>query len=98
MFACVYTPDLSVQAVLRQEHKQKAYTRVPAVILDGPPRMLRVASLNPPARAAGLRLGMTKLQAEACDGVLIRERSSCNEEAAQSALLQCADRLSPRVE
>src|SRR5262249_32853036 len=98
MFACIYTPDLPVQAVLRQEKKQKAYARLPVVVLDGPARMLRVASLNPPARAAGLRMGMTKLQAEACDGVLIRERSLPDEEAAQSALLECADSFSPRVE
>jgi protein ImuB len=96
MFACIYTPDFLVQAVLRPE--EQVYGRTPVVVLDGPVSLLRVAALNPPARTAGLRLGMTKLQAEGCDGVLIRGRSLPCEAAAQAALLECAGKFSPLVE
>jgi protein ImuB len=96
MFACIYTPDFPVQAVLRLEPRLHMF--LPAVVLDGSASLLRVIALNPTARLAGLRPGMTKLQAEACDNVLIRNRSLACEESAQSILLHCAADLSPRVE
>jgi len=35
-------------------------------ILDGPASLLRVMASNDSARKAGIEIGMTKLQAEAC--------------------------------
>jgi protein ImuB len=41
---------------------------------------------------------MTRLQAELCDGVVMRERSMVQEAMAHQALLDCARSFSPRVE
>lgn len=67
-------------------------------VLDGPSNLLKVVALNGAARNAGVKLGMTKLQVETCERVLLRKRSPANEESAQNALLECASAFSPRVE
>src|SRR5215471_15791313 len=53
---------------------------------------------NEPARLAGIEMDMTKLQVETCGRVWLRKRSPVNETTAQTALLDCAAGLSPRVE
>jgi protein ImuB len=55
-------------------------------------------ALNDPARNVGIKVGMTKLQVETCGGVAQRKRAADNEDAAQSALLECAYTFSPRGE
>src|ERR1700691_2086020 len=100
MFACLYVPDFPVQAALLLEPKdaQERLRRSPITVLDGPPSLLRVVALNEPARSLSIKVGMTKLQVETCGGVLLRKRSADHEDAAQSALLECAATFSPRVE
>ncbi len=100
MFACLLVPDFAVQAALLLEPKdtREALRRSPITVLDGPPNLLKVIALNDPARNVGINVGMTKLQVETCGGVLLRKRSSENEDAAQAALLECASHFSPRVE
>jgi protein ImuB len=54
--------------------------------------------LNDLARAAGLDRGMTKLEAEACAGLIIWPRSHEAEQAAHTALFECGISFSPQVE
>ena len=100
MFACLLVPDYPVQATLLSEapHTREALRRSPTVVLDGPATLLKVVALNDPARHIGIEVGMTKLQVETCGGVLLRKRSLDHEDAAQTALLECARAFSPRVE
>jgi len=100
MFACLHTPDFPVQAALLPEPHdiRESLRRHPIVILDGPANLQKVVALNHPARNLRLEAGMAKLQVETCGGVLLRKRSPQNEDAAQSALLECAAAFSPKVE
>src|SRR5579862_6349195 len=91
MFACLYVPDFSVQAVLRLEppNMQETLRRAPVAVLDGPANLPKVIALNDPARRLGIEVGMTKLQVETCGGVTLRTRSLDGEEAAQATLVEC---------
>ena len=100
MFACLLAPDFSVQAALLLEPRdtRESLRQSPITVLDGPSNLPRVLALNDAARKVGIQVGMTKLQVETCDGVLLRKRSVDHEDSAQSGLLECANRFSPRVE
>ncbi|HWX55880.1 MAG TPA: DNA polymerase Y family protein [Verrucomicrobiae bacterium] len=100
MFACLFAPDFPVQAALRLEPgpARAALQQSPVVILEGPASLLRVFAANENARQAGIEIGMTRLQVEACSRATLRKRSPAQEDAAQSALLDCARAFSPRVE
>jgi protein ImuB len=100
MFACLLVPDFPVQAALLLEAKDEAelLRRSPIAVLDGPSNLPRVIALNDAARNVGIEVGMTKLQVETCGGVYLRKRSVDHEDAAQTALLECASAFSPRVE
>jgi len=93
LFASIHVPDFPVQAALGKESQSK-----PVALLDGPDALLKVSACNGPARNAGITIGMTKLQAEACTEVQLRKRAQEDEDVAQSALLRCAYSFSPRVE
>ena len=84
MFACLFTPDFSVQAALRlePEERRELLKQSPAAILDGSASLLRVMATNEAARVAGMEIGMTKLQAEACGRAWLRRRSFVQEESA----------------
>jgi protein ImuB len=92
MFGCIYIPDFAVQAALCGESK-----KLPLALIDGPESLLRVVACNAVARAAGVIVGMTKLQAEACR-IEVRQRAQEEEDSAHAILLDCAYRFSPRVE
>src|SRR5215472_13847718 len=100
MFACLFAPDFLVQAALRLEPEdtREVLKQSPIAILDGPASLLRVAATNEAARLAGIEMEMTKLQVETCGRVWLRKRSPASENAAQTALLDCATSFSPRVE
>lgn len=99
MFACLLAPDFPVQAALRSDQDTRTLLHQSlVVVVDGPPNLQRVVALNESARSAGIGIGMTKLQAETCDGVSIRKRSAESEQSAQLALIECAHAFSPRVE
>src|SRR5262249_37484321 len=97
LFACIHVPDFPVQASLRSE-AVISFHKDPVAVLDGPDSLLKIYSCNQPARDAGIVIGMTKLQAEACPGVALRKRVSDQESSAQSDLLACAGSFSPRAE
>jgi protein ImuB len=97
LFGCIHVSDFPVQAALRDEAAGSFESALVAV-LDGPQSLLKVFACNGPAQRAGIRIGMTKLQAEACAGVVLKKRTLEQEESAQTALLGCAYSFSPRVE
>lgn len=94
-FACIFVPDFPVAAILRAEPKLCSH---PVAVLEGKAPLEKVLALNEEARHAGICEGMTKLQAELCDGVRLRDHSELQESAAHQALLDCAQSFSPRVE
>jgi protein ImuB len=95
LFACIYVPDFSVQALARLAPNLRGCA---VAVLDGTPPLLAVISANALGRNAGIEVGMAKLHAEACLGVQLRRRSLEQEDAAHDAMLDCAYRFSPRVE
>ena len=94
-FAAIFVPDFSVEAILRVEPELRSLA---IAIMEGKPPLQRVFALNEKAREAGIEPGMTKLQAEACPELILRNRSALQESAAHSALVDCAQSFSPRVE
>ncbi|HEY3769626.1 MAG TPA: hypothetical protein VGN44_13215 [Candidatus Angelobacter sp.] len=92
MFGCIHVPDFAVQAALLRESKS-----IPLALFDGPESLLKVIACNSPARAAGVSIGMSKLQAEVC-GVTLRRRVQKHEGLAQAALIDCGYNFSPHIE
>lgn len=100
MFACLYAPDFPVQAVVRTkpENDSISLNRTPVAVLDGSAATQRVFALNQAARQKGARAGMTKVELDASEQVIVYKRSRALEKSAQAALLDCAYCFSPRVE
>ncbi len=94
-FACLFVPDFPAQAVVRLEPdlRQKG-----VAILAGAAPVTKVFATNRQARDLGVETGMTKVQAEAFQGVVWRWRSLSQEASTYAALLDCAWAISPRVE
>ena len=94
-FACIFVPDFPVEALLRIEPELRAQA---VAVLEGKPPLQKVWAVNAEARRAGVELGMTKTQLEACSDLALRIRSSLQEAAAHAALLDCAQSFSPKIE
>jgi protein ImuB len=94
-FACIFVPHFSVEALLRAEPELRTQS---LAVLEGKTPLQKVFAVNENARRAGVNPGMTKLQIEACTGLVLRARSLPQEAAAHAALLDCAQSFSPRVE
>ena len=95
MFACLYIPDFSVEAILRSEPLLREHA---VAVLEGKPPLARVIALNERARRIGMEVGMTKLQAAIFTQAVLHQRSPEQEKSAHSALLDMAFGFSPRVE
>src|ERR1700686_5509357 len=95
MFACIFIPDFSVQAIIRFEPELRAR---PVVVLTGRPPLEKVVALNESARQSGVEVGATKSQLEAWENLVLRARSESQETSAHAALLDCAQSFSPEVE
>jgi len=93
-FACIHVPNFLLQAAIRVDENSRNQA---VAILDGIFPLLTVISLSPEAAQKGLRLGMTKTQAELFD-VRLLHRSRAQEATAHQTLLDCALAISPRVE
>ena len=94
-FACIHVPNFILQAALRIEPGLRAQ---PVGILDGDPPFVTVIAKNKKAGALGLRIGMTKSQAEQIEGLQLRRRAAGHETAAHAALVDLALSFSPRIE
>jgi protein ImuB len=95
MFACIFIPDFSVQAIIRFEPELRAR---PVAVLTGRPPLEKVVALNERARQSGAEAGATKSQLEALETLVLRARSESQEASAHAALLDCAQSFSPEVE
>ena len=95
MFACIFIPDFSAQAILRFEPELRAR---PVAVLAGRPPLEKVVALNERARQSGVEIGTTKSQLEAWENLVLRTRSESQETSAHAALLDCAQSFSPEVE
>ena len=95
IFGCIFVPDFPLEAILRAEPELRSKA---VVVLEGKAPLQKIFSLNEAAWKTGFRLGMTKLQAELQDEVVMRDRSAEQESAAHQALLDCGQSFSPRVE
>src|SRR6202047_823691 len=95
MFACIFIPDFSVQAIICFEPELRACS---VAVLTGRPPLEKVVALNERARQSGVELGATKSQLEAWDNLILRARSESQETSAHAALLDCAQSFSPEVE
>src|SRR5579864_5161140 len=94
-FACIFVPGFPVEALLRAEPELRSQ---PLAVLEGKAPLQKVFAVNENARRAGISPGMSKLQIEACSGLVLRARSLPQEAAAHAVLLDCAQSFSPRVE
>jgi protein ImuB len=94
-FACIFVPDFPVEALLRAEPELRSKS---LAVLEGKAPLQTVFAVNENARRAGVDPGMTRLQIEACTGLVLRARSLPQEAAAHAALLDCAQSFSPQVE
>src|SRR5208283_3263861 len=95
MFACIFIPDFSVQAIIRFEPELRASS---VAVLTGRPPLEKVVALNERARQTGVEIGATKPQLEAWENLALRTRSESQEMSAHAALLDCAQSFSPEVE
>ena len=94
-FACLFVPDFPVQAVVRLEPELRGKA---VAILAGAPPLTKVFAVNREAGQLGAEAGMTKVQAEALQGIAWRWRSPSQEATAYAALLDCAWTISPCVD
>lgn len=95
LYACIYVRELPAQALLRL--RPELHDK-PCVVLEGEPPSERVVALTTRARLLGLRGGMTKVEVESFENVMVLQRSSRTEAAVRAILLECAGAFSPRIE
>jgi protein ImuB len=95
LYACLYAKEFPAQALLRlrPELRERA-----VVVMEGERPLETVCSLNGKARRLGVARGMTRVEIETFDGVAVLARSTAEEAAARTVLLECAGTFSPRVE
>jgi len=94
-FACIFVPDFAVEALLRAEPELRSQ---PLAVLEGKAPLQKIFAMNELARRMGIDPGMSKVQVEACSDLILRSRSTLQENSAHTALLDCAQSFSPRVE
>jgi protein ImuB len=95
LYACIYVRELPAQALLRLRPE---LAEKPCVILEGEAPGQTVCSLNTRARLLGLRQGMTKVEVETFESVVVLQRSVKMEGFVRVILLECAGAFSPRLE
>ncbi len=94
--ACLWVPLFPLAARLRSEPELKGEA---LAVLTGEGQTARIVAATRLARQAGVRPGMTLSQARALIPKLVaRGRDAACEVSAQEALLEVAERFSPRLE
>ena len=94
MHAVLHPPNFFAQvAALEKPELRKR----PFAVFDGQAPREFVFAANKAARTRGVEVGMSRLQAEACDVTMIR-RDVAWEDTAQGRLHEIACRFSPRIE
>lgn len=95
LYACVYAKEFPAQAMLRLRPELREQA---VVVVEGVAPLEEVYSLNARARRMGVAQGMTRVEVDTFDSVVVLRRSTMEEAAARAALLECAGMFSPRVE
>jgi protein ImuB len=96
MFAVIFIPNFSLQAVLRHEPDLRAR---PVALIDSKLLKPVIVQLTSAAQACGVCEGLTASQAMArCAELIIKPRSPAQEESATEVLLQTAYAFSPNIE
>jgi protein ImuB len=95
LYACLYAREFPLQALLRLRPELRGN---PVAVLSGRPPLEMICSMNRAARLRGVALGMTRVEAEAIQGLRLLCRSIESEIAAREVLLECAANFSPRIE
>jgi protein ImuB len=95
LYACIYVRELPAQALLRL--RPELHDK-PFVVLEGESPSETVCALNTRARLLGLRGGMTKVEVDTFENVMVLQRSAKTEAAVRAILMECAGAFSPRVE
>ncbi len=97
MFAAIYIPDFSTEAILRMRPELRHGA---LAVVEGIPPLSYVISMNARARELGISVGMPKVQAESfvMGRGVVAERDALAEKSAHAALLDAADAISPKVE
>ena len=105
LYLGLHVRDFPVQAEVRVRPELRGHA---VAVLDGVPPLETVFSLNGQARRLGLRLGMSRVQAESfisnsnsnsnSNSISLRWRVKHQEDSAFRILMECAKRFSPRIE
>jgi hypothetical protein len=96
MFATIYLPNFFLQAALRH---QDISSSAPVGLIDETEKKPLIIQLNPAAETAGIHTGMSPSQGLArCLDLIIKTRSSAQEQALGNLILQYCFSLSPNVE
>ena len=95
LYACIYVRELPAQALLRL--RPELHDK-PCIVLEDEPPAQTVCALNTRARLLGLRRGMTKVEGETFENVMVLQRSQRTESSVRAILLECAGAFSPRIE
>ncbi len=95
MYAVLHPPDFAVQAAA---HERPELRKKPFALLGGEPPEDLVFAANKAARALGVGIGMTRLQAMSFSEVVCLPRVVEHEGAAQDTLHTIACSFSPRIE
>ncbi len=97
MFAAIFIPHFSIQAVNR--HEEGADDEKPIALVDPELSKATIIQLNPAAQAYDIIPGFSSSQAQArCPALIIKSRSRLREAAATDVLLQTAYAFSPNIE
>ncbi len=95
MYAVLHPPNFAAQAAA---HTRPELRKRPFVLLDGEPPEETVFAANKAARALGVEVGMTRLQAESFPEVVCLARILEEESSAHAVLHSIACMFSPRIE
>jgi protein ImuB len=96
MFAAIYIPNFSLQAVLRADPDLRAQ---PVALVDSEMTGTPIVQITSAAAQAGVVTGSTPAQATArCRNLMVRTRSRLQEQSATGILLQTAYAFSPNIE
>src|SRR3981189_507987 len=100
--ACVYAPQIALQAVLRRDPELRDQSAPKAVVLaEGTADRARIVGLTRAAHQAGIRCGMTVSQGRALWGdraLRVLAPAPADTAAAQAALADVGYAFAPHVE
>jgi len=95
LFACIHAAEFPAQALLRLRPDLQPR---PIAVMEGRPPHEFVCARNRYALGKGITAGMTRLDVEGIDGVLLLARSPQTEAGARAVMLECLSQFSPRIE